>query len=70
MTGTMDSIKTINSAARTILATVVIGGVGVGSWFGYNVYHGNEIALSNAAAELEKKNSEIENLGGQLLGKG
>jgi hypothetical protein len=62
----MESIKTINSAVRTILATVVIGGVGFGSWFGYTTYRGNEIELSNAQAELKTKNNTIETLNGQL----
>jgi hypothetical protein len=56
MPSTMESISTINSFLRTVLALVVIGGLGVAGWFGYATYNKGE----NAAKELAEKNVELD----------
>lgn len=52
MAGMIESISTLNSFVRTILALVVIGGASVGGWFGYNTYFAAKI-------EAEKKEQEL-----------
>lgn len=56
----MENISTINSFLRTILATIVLGGIGVGGYLGYNTYNKNEIAARKSAAELAEKNQLLE----------
>ena len=56
----MENISTVNSFLRTILATVVLGAVGVGGYFGYNTYNKNEIAARQSAEKLEEANQLLE----------
>lgn len=60
MASTMESISTINSFIRTILATVVIGAISVGGWLGYQTYNKNEIAAQRSAEELATATKELE----------
>ena len=60
MPSTMENISTVNSFLRTILATVVLGAVGVGGYFGYNTYNKNEIAARQNAEKLEEANQLLE----------
>jgi hypothetical protein len=46
----MDTISTLNSFLRTLLALVVIGGLSVAGYFGYTTYYKGE----NAAKELAR----------------
>jgi uncharacterized coiled-coil protein SlyX len=65
----METLSTVNSFLRTILSFVVVGALGVGSWFGYNVYNENEITqatllkkdteLAEATADLKSKEEEL-----------
>jgi hypothetical protein len=59
MPSTMENISTINSFMRTILAMIVLGAVGVGSYFGYTTYNKNEIAARQSAADLAKVNEAL-----------
>ena len=59
----MSNLKTINSAVRTSLALVVVGGLGYGSWFGYNNYIKPGAQAKQALADLDdlqKKYAEQE----------
>jgi len=56
MPSTMENISTINSFLRTLMALVVLGGLGVAGWFGYTTYNKSE----NAAKELAEKNAELD----------
>jgi len=60
MPSTMESISTINSFLRTILATVVIAAASVGGWFGYTTYYKNEIKARKSAEELATATRELE----------
>jgi hypothetical protein len=51
MPGTMENLQTINSFFRTVLALILLGGVGTAGWYGYTTFN---------AAELESKRKEKE----------
>jgi len=58
----MENLSTINSFIRTVLATVVLGAVGVASWFGYNTYNKSEIAVENLRVANEQLEATKKNL--------
>ena len=60
MPSTMENISTINSFMRTILAMILLGAVGVGSYFGYRTYNKNEIAARQSALKLEEAEQLLE----------
>lgn len=69
MAKTMETISTINSTLRTVLAVLVATVLGIASFFGYNIYHEKEIALQKVSAleeEISQKQAEIEQLGVRL----
>jgi hypothetical protein len=49
MPGMMESLSTVNSFLRTLIALVVLGAIGTAGYFGYDAYTAKE----NAAKELE-----------------
>jgi len=48
----IDSVATINSMIRTALAVIVVGGIGAGGWYGYQMY-------TEGDAELRQKEQEL-----------
>ena len=61
MAGIMESLSTINSFLRTLIALVVVGGVGAGGWYGYTTYNAKEIEArkkTEALAAAEKSLSD------------
>lgn len=65
-TSLIEKVSIITSAIRTLLATVLVGGLGVGGWYGYNTYNETEIqaqrtakALAQAQADIEAKDAVI-----------
>jgi hypothetical protein len=54
MPGMMESVSTVNSFLRTLIALVVLGAAGVAGYFGYTTYNAAEIEARKHAAELEK----------------
>lgn len=59
MAGTMESLSTVNSFLRTMIALVVVGAVGAGGYFGYTTYNAAEIEADQRAKELEKRRAEL-----------
>lgn len=53
MAKTIETVATINSAVRTLLALVVCGAVGVGGYFGYTTYNAKEIQAQKAEKKLK-----------------
>ena len=53
MAGTIDSLRTINSLIRTLLAAIAIGGLAIASWKGYSVYYAHEIESARQQRELD-----------------
>jgi hypothetical protein len=43
----LETVKTVNSSIRTGLAVVLVGGVGAGGFYGYNLYRENEVNAQN-----------------------
>lgn len=63
MPSTMENISTVNSFMRTILATIVMGAIGVASWFGYTTFNKQEITAANlrdANQKLEAAQKDLE----------
>jgi hypothetical protein len=54
----MESLATINSFFRTLLAAIVLGAAGYAGWFGYTTYNAKEIEArknSQALAEVNER---------------
>lgn len=66
MPGVMDSVSTVNSLIRTLLAVVAAGAIGVVSWFGYSTYTSGDQALKDKERQLTAARNQIE-LKEQLL---
>ena len=52
--GVSDTIKTVNSTLRTMLAVVVVGGAGYAGYIGYALYNEPQKQLAEKQAELDK----------------
>lgn len=59
MAKTVETIATINSAIRTVLAVIVCGAVGVGGYYAYNTYHAKDIAAATAEKKLKATEEEL-----------
>jgi hypothetical protein len=66
MAGMMDSLATINSAVRTFLALIVVGLLGIGSWYGYRQYNAADLEMRQKDQEIEERNQRITALEGDL----
>jgi len=65
----LEKVSVITSAVRTLLATLLVGAVGVGGWLGYNRFNEKELAarrnaeaLAAAESQLAQANSQINTL--------
>jgi hypothetical protein len=54
MPGMMESVSTVNSFLRTLIALVVLGAAGVAGYFGYTTFNAAELEAKRHAAELEQ----------------
>jgi len=63
---TMENVKTVNSAVRTLMMLAVAGGLGYVTWFGYYNYIAPGIKAKHALAELEMLKSDFQSLEAQL----
>lgn len=66
MAGTMDSLRTINSLMRTLLATIVVGGLAIASWKAYSTYYAHEIAADQQRQEVRQMQDELDKTRRQL----
>lgn len=60
MPGFMENVSTVNSFVRTILAVVVLGGVGGGGWYAYYKYNAKEFEAQDKAAKLADATKKLE----------
>jgi hypothetical protein len=72
----MEGIRAINSFLRTLIAVVVLGGIGAGGYYGYTTYNAKEIDARQKAKALEEKEraladttSRLEKAQGELTSK-
>lgn len=69
MPGVTESIATINSLVRTGLAVVAVGAIGVGGWYGYNLYHAGDLELQKKENQLQDVRRELQTREGELKAK-
>lgn len=60
MAGLMDSLSTVNSFLRTVMAVVVLGVVSAGSWLGYQTYYARDLEIEKKSRELESTRLNLE----------
>lgn len=70
MPGMMENISTLNSFIRTVLALVVIGGVGGGGWYAYSKYNAKEFEAAENARELATANQKLQDAMADVEAKG
>jgi hypothetical protein len=66
MASLTESISVINSSVRTLIGVVLIGGLGVGGWYGYTQYNANEIEAQRNAEALAQAHDDLERAESQL----
>ncbi|MDA1054811.1 MAG: hypothetical protein O3C40_30665 [Planctomycetota bacterium] len=59
-TSLIEKVSIVTSAVRTLLATVLVGGLGIGGWYGYTTYNATEIEAKQAAAALAQAQADLE----------
>jgi hypothetical protein len=71
--GVNETIKTVNSTLRTLLATVVVGGAGYGGYLGYALYHkpkeelaAKQLELDEALGDLKARDVQVAELNEKL----
>jgi hypothetical protein len=62
----MESLATINSFFRTLLATVLLAAAGVAGWFGYTTFNAKDIEARKQAAELTAANEQLASVQARL----
>lgn len=60
MSAPMQSLSTINSFLRTLIALAVIGGISAGGWVAYQNYYSKEFAAKDAEEKLQNAQREVE----------
>ena len=61
MAKTIETIATINSSVRTLLAVVFLGAASAGGYYAYNTYHAQEIKAQQAETKLAEVQTEVAN---------
>lgn len=59
MSKLMEHVAILNSAVRTVLALLVVAGLGVGGWYGYSTYNEKDLAIEKASQELADAKNEL-----------
>lgn len=60
MTPVVETVKTVNSFLRTLVAMVAVGLITVASWMGYQNFNASDLALAEKEAALSKAQDELE----------
>jgi multidrug efflux pump subunit AcrA (membrane-fusion protein) len=61
-----DTVTTINTTIRTLLATVLLGGVGFAGWLAYDAFHQGDAELKAKQQQLATARTQLESLQSQL----
>lgn len=56
----MEKVEVINSAVRTLLGATLLGGLGVGGWYGYNQFNAKELEAERQAKALVEAQEELQ----------
>lgn len=48
----LENVAIVNSAFRTVLAVVLVGGIGIGGWYGYATYNAKDLEIRQTAEAL------------------
>lgn len=56
----LERVEIINSTVRTLLGATLLGGLGVGGWYGYNQYNAQELEAQRQAKELAVAHQELQ----------
>ena len=64
----LETLSTVNSFLRTLLVMVIVGGVGMGGWYGYTTYNHNRNQLQSIQHELNAAQDEL-NARNRILGR-
>lgn len=59
MSKTMESLATVNSFIRTLLALAVFGGLAAASWFGYATYRARQVQTEENLQQLVSTQQEL-----------
>ena len=59
MSTTIEAVSVLNSAVRTVLGLVIVGGLGFGGWYGYNVYNEKDVEAHRVTKQLAEANSAL-----------
>lgn len=69
----LEKVEVVNSAVRTLLGVTLLGGLGVGGWYGYTQYNHKELeaqrqakALAAATEELQLTQTKLEDANQQI----
>lgn len=65
----MENVKTVNSAARTVLLMGALGIFGYGGYYGYSEYTKNERILKEQAEKIRLAGEEVEKLNREVIEK-
>ena len=63
---TVETLSTLNSIARTVLAFAVLGGLGAGGYFVYSMYNGEKLELESTKDDLKQTKKELAARQGEL----
>jgi hypothetical protein len=59
VSGVVETVNVLNSAVRTVLGLMLVGGIGYGGWYGYSVYNEKDEATNRATKQLAEAKSAL-----------
>ena len=62
----IENVKTVNSAARTLLLAALVAGVGLAAYMGYSEYTKNDRLVEEQEAQLKAANQKLITIQGEL----
>ena len=65
----VETVSVLNSAVRTVLGLVIVGGLGYGGWYGYSVYNEKDEATHRATKQLAEAKSALTRAENDLIEK-
>jgi hypothetical protein len=69
VSGVVETVNVLNSAVRTVLGLVLVGGLGYGGWYGYSIFTEKDEATNRATKELAEAKSALTRAENDILEK-